>query len=698
MKKALLLSFFLAGTVISSLAQNFIQMPLPPQATTFSGNVRGYWFTSPTCFTITGLEVPTDASAGLQNIAVVRLDSVPPQYPATTNAFTTLFLTQNDTASGMIPVSIQVGVGDRIAILGNRAGINSYGTPVNPTFIGNYPVDIFRFGMQFNLSTTLPKDLWSLPTGSISRVFMYYDTTYTFNVTQTWQGGTTYAFSNGATTAATTVWDYGDGSPLDTANNPVHTFAAPGNYTVCSYFTGTCVSDTVCTTVIICPAPALADYTYNITYPTVDFTDASQNAASWAWDFGDGSPLDNSQNPSHTYATFGLYTVCLTVTDTCGGQQTLCKNISVCPAALTISLGSDVTACGSTVVSLPGFATYNWSNGSTTAQITITSGGDYSVVVTDSAGCSGTDTVNVTINPLPVVNLGNDTIQCGGSVVLNAQNPGNDYLWSNNATTQTINVVNSGTYAVTVTDGLGCTNTDVVIVTLLTVPPAALGNDIVICQQNLSISVANSAGSTYLWSTGATLSAILINTGGTYWVRVTGSNGCINSDTINVTMNAPAVTYAETQTPVCVWASPITLTPGVPSGGTYSGPGVTGNTFDPSVAGVGNKNVVYAYTDTAGCVGRDTSVITVDPCSGIGEVDNEKLSIYPNPGSGLFQITLLEEAECIVVHDVLGKEIVRLIPTAGKVLIDLSHEEAGTYFLQLQQAEARTTFPLVVVR
>ncbi|MBL0096005.1 MAG: PKD domain-containing protein [Bacteroidetes bacterium] len=139
-----------------------------------------------------------------------------------------------------------------------------------------------------------------------------------------------------------------------------------------------------------CPAPALAAYNYTINYPTVDFSDNSQNAASYSWDFGDGSPLDNSQNPSHTYSTFGLYTVCLTITDTCGGVNTKCQNISVCPAVLPISLGSDVTACGSTVLNLPGsYTTYTWSTAATTSQITVTTTGTYNVVVTDAAGCSG---------------------------------------------------------------------------------------------------------------------------------------------------------------------------------------------------------------------------------------------------------------------------------------------------------------------
>ncbi|MBK7886722.1 MAG: PKD domain-containing protein [Bacteroidetes bacterium] len=486
MKKIILSVLIVVSIAISSFAQNFIQMPISAQTTTYTGNVRGYWFTSPTCFTITGLEVPTDASTGLQSIAVVRLDTIPPAIANATNDFTLLFLTQNDTTQGMIPVNIQVGPGEYIGILGFRSNINSYGPGLFNSSINGFPVTLSRFGMQYELSTTAPQEVWSTGTGSISRVFMYYDTTFAFNVTQSWQGGTSYSFNNGTGPTSVSVWDYGDGSPLDTTFNPTHTFPAPGNYTVCSYITGTCVSDTVCTTVIICPAPALADYSFTTTYPIVDFTDASQNAASWSWDFGDGN-TSTLQNPSHSYATFGLYNVCLTVTDTCGGQHTKCESISVCPALLPVSLGSDVTACASTVISLPGYSTYTWSNGATTAQITVTTGGDYSVVVTDAAGCSGTDTISVTINPLPVVGLGNDISQCGGSALLDAQNVGNAFLWSNNATTQTISVINSGTYTVTVTDSVGCTNSDAILVTILSVPPATLGNDFVVCQGNRSI-------------------------------------------------------------------------------------------------------------------------------------------------------------------------------------------------------------------
>ena len=697
MKKNLLTLLLFLSIGHLTIAQNYIQMPLPPQFTTFTGNVRGYWFTSPTCFTITGLEVPTDASAGLQNIAVVRLDSVPLIYPSTTNSFTTLFLTQNDTSTGMIPVNIEVNVGDRIAIIGNRDNVNSYSDSTAHTSINGFPVVLYRFGMQFNLSNNVPHDLWAQTAGSISRVWMYYDTVTTANITYTWQGGTIYSFSNGFSASATSVWDYGDGSPLDTVFNPTHTYATPGTYNVCSYVTGNCSSDTACTTVIICPAPALASYSYVTTYPTVDFTDASQNAASYSWNFGDASPLDNTANPSHTYATFGTYQVCLTVTDTCGGTNVHCKNISVCPALIPVSLGSDVIACGSTTLS-PQFpnATYLWNNSATTAQITATQSGSYHVIVTDVNGCSGADTVDVVINPLPIVNLGPDLGYCGTAATLDAQNPGLTYLWSNAATTQTITVTNNGTYTVTVTDGLGCSNRDTLVVSLLTVPTANLGNDITMCQGFTPLSTQNGAGYTYLWSTGSTIGSIGVVTGGTYWVLVTASSGCTASDTVVVTMNAPAVSYVETQTLLCVNASPITLTPGTPSGGVYSGTGVTGNTFNPTAAGVGNKNVIYAVTDSAGCVGRDTSVIVVDPCAGVAEVEEIGMQLYPNPSNGVFTIKFTKPVNNLIITDAIGKVIETIFPLGQQQEVDLSKKASGVYFINVTSEEKQYSLPFII--
>ncbi|HNW88657.1 MAG TPA: CARDB domain-containing protein [Bacteroidales bacterium] len=147
---------------------------MPAQISTFSGNARGYWFTAPVDFTITGLKVPIAGST--QNIAVVRFTGAvpPPVFNSTTNAFTTLFLTQGNTNSGFIPCSVQVAAGDVIGLLGTRGGNDDqpYAPAATTTIDGNI-VSLSRMGMQYPLSTNLPQDLWT-EAGNISRIEFVY--------------------------------------------------------------------------------------------------------------------------------------------------------------------------------------------------------------------------------------------------------------------------------------------------------------------------------------------------------------------------------------------------------------------------------------------------------------------------------------------------------------------------------------------
>lgn len=148
---------------------------LPPHGTNFTGMVRGYWFTAPSDFVITGVRVPTDASSGNSNIAILRMDTVAPIYPVLTNSFSLLYLTQNNTSgTGIIPVNIPVYTGQNIMVLGNRADMNSYSAAgtITATF-GSYTLNLTRSGMQFSLSTTAPMSVWTQASGSISRVELY---------------------------------------------------------------------------------------------------------------------------------------------------------------------------------------------------------------------------------------------------------------------------------------------------------------------------------------------------------------------------------------------------------------------------------------------------------------------------------------------------------------------------------------------
>ncbi len=129
-------------------------------------------------------------------------------------------------------------------------------------------------------------------------------------------------------------WDMDDATPAIWSSNASHSFTAAGSYDVTLYtFSGfyTFCPDSKTTTVVIDPN-AVASYTADVTNaPTVAFTNTSTGGTSYSWDFGDGSPADLTQNPSHTYSANGTYTVVLTVTGPCNtitSSQTVTINVT----------------------------------------------------------------------------------------------------------------------------------------------------------------------------------------------------------------------------------------------------------------------------------------------------------------------------------------------------------------------------------
>lgn len=103
----------------------------------------------------------------------------------------------------------------------------------------------------------------------------------------------------------------------------------------------------------------------------------------------------------------------------------------------------------------------------------------------------------------------------------------------------------------------------------------------------------------------------------------TDANGCVNSDTSSVTVNDLPVVSLDTFDILCNGLSPINLTGGIPLGGSYAGSGVIGgNQFDPGINGPGNFQITYIYTDGNGCTNtasQNLSVVNLSVNAGIDQ-------------------------------------------------------------------------------
>jgi gliding motility-associated-like protein len=140
-------------------------------------------------------------------------------------------------------------------------------------------------------------------------------------------------------TITTWSWDFGDGSPSSSSQNPSHTYGNDSTYNVTLIVTNSagCV-DTVSLPATVGSAPVVAftaDTLAGCPVLCVDFSDqtttSTGNIVQWTWDFGDGSPVSGQQNPSHCFSNTGTYTITLTTMSSAG-----CSNTLVIPDMITV--------------------------------------------------------------------------------------------------------------------------------------------------------------------------------------------------------------------------------------------------------------------------------------------------------------------------------------------------------------------------
>ena len=140
----------------------------------------------------------------------------------------------------------------------------------------------------------------------------------------------------------------------------------------------------------------------------------------------------------------------------------------------------DEAVCTGTTVTLdagPGAENYIWSTGESTQTINVAESGNYWVIYYSNIACYTTDTSEIIVNPLPIIDLGDNGVVCEGTM-LDAENIGAEYLWNTGAISQTLFVTESGTYYVDVINPLtGCANSDTITLTITPLPVAAFTSE-----------------------------------------------------------------------------------------------------------------------------------------------------------------------------------------------------------------------------
>ena len=203
--------------------------------------------------------------------------------------------------------------------------------------------------------------------------------------------------------------------------------------------------------------------------------------------------------------------------------------------SINLNLGKDTSLCsGATLplnVSNPS-ATYLWQDNSTDSTFTITHQGIYWVEVSQN-NCRKRDSIIVSSQSLPLLNLGNDTILCQGEVLpLNVSASNANYMWQDNSTNPFYTITQQGTYWVRATNQCGSV-TDTIHVSYDPLMMVNFGNDTSLCEGETLLLNATTSKASYLWQDGTTKPSLIVSKRGTYWVKLSRNN-CSTYDTINV--------------------------------------------------------------------------------------------------------------------------------------------------------------------
>lgn len=355
------------------------------------------------------------------------------------------------------------------------------------------------------------------------------------------------SISNGSITNY--LFDFGDGNNSTIANTK-HAYQNSGSYQINLRVTSDlgCEKDTnIQLSIYDLPNAGFATSTlcnnFEVSFDDTSSIANSSSIQSYQWDF-DNSHYSHTADTTIIYADTGTYNVKLTVNSIHGCTDSVVHNIQVVDNDSAFFFAANNcfgdTSYFNNVSWINGSAQYNWKFSSTDSSQNVnakhwyTASGSYQVDLIakyNNLLCTDTFSKQIEIYNNPTLAFPDSVKTCLSNYLLDAQNPGSSYIWSNFSTNQSLQVSNDGTYWVEVTDTNGCLSSDTTVFTFLPVPNPNLGADTSECGLfNLDAGLGNS----YTWNTGDSLQLLTVNATGLYSVSVSNPEGCVGKDSIQV--------------------------------------------------------------------------------------------------------------------------------------------------------------------
>lgn len=355
--------------------------------------------------------------------------------------------------------------------------------------------------------------------------------------------------------------------------------------------------------------------------------------AGGSWTSNNGGVLSGSVfNPGTNGEGVFSFTYNYTNSNGCTNSDELIITVNPLPQIVS----SDTSYCNTPgLVNLPGATPFGgtWSGpGVSGNQFNPQTAGGVGTYIltyqyTNGNGCSNSENINVTVIDPNNVDAGNNFSVCLNASPIDlsqiASPPGG--VWNANGSPGlsgfmfTPSIAGVGTHTLTYTIGNGnCQVSDNITITITPLPVVNAGNDFEVCVSETAVVLnGNPSGGSWTSNNGGVLGGNIFNASASgtgifsFTYAYTNANGCTNTDDVLITVNGlPVLTTSDTS--YCNTPGATSLPYSTPVGGTWSGPGVSNNLFNPTAAGgVGTYVVTYSYTDNNGCQNSINANVTV---------------------------------------------------------------------------------------